>query len=191
MHRHGSQVNVAEDPFDIEALRRAARVDIDAGAVTRDYQADLPLLLLLLNRALAGELVAALRYRRDAIVCSGILSRAAAAEFQAHAEQELGHADRLAHRIIELGGVPDFEPDTLRSRSYADYQPVESLQEMIRESLVAERAAVSFYRQTLSWLGDRDPTTRIMLEDILAAEERHAADMRRLMSDGARVEDRR
>ena len=184
MNPDRSQVNVADDPFDIEALRRQARIDIDDGAVTRDYEADRPLLLLLLNRALAGELISALRYRRDAIVASGILSRAAAEEFRAHADQEMGHADRLAHRIVELGGVPDFEPDTLRARSYAEYLPVQSLGEMIRESLVAERAAVSFYRQTIAWLGDRDPTSRTMLEDILAAEERHAADMRRLMSDG-------
>ena len=117
-------------------------------------------------------------------MASGILSRAAAEEFRAHAEQEMGHADRLAHRVVELGGVPDFDPDTLRARSYAEDLPVQTLAEMIRESLVAERAAVSFYRQTIAWLGDRDPTTRTMLEDILAAEERHAADMRRLMSDG-------
>lgn len=184
MNPDRNQVHVVEDPFDVEALRRQARIDIDDGAVTRDYEADRPLLLLLLNRALAGELIAALRYRRDAIVASGILSRAAAEEFRAHAEQELGHADRLAQRIVELGGVPDFDPDTLRTRSYAEYLPVQSLAEMIRESLVAERAAVSFYHQTIVWLGERDPTTRIMLEDILAAEERHATDMRRLMSDG-------
>jgi bacterioferritin len=151
--------------------------------VTQDYEADRPALLRLLNRALAGELIAALRYRRDAIVATGILSRSAADEFRAHADQELGHADKLARRIVELRGVPDFAPDTLRERSYSEYQPVQSLGQMIHESLVAERAAVSFYRQVILWLDDRDPTTRSLLEGILAAEERHAEDMRELLMD--------
>lgn len=171
------------DPLDIDAIRKNARSDVGAGAVTQDYEADRPALLRLLNRALAGELIAALRYRRDAIVATGILSRAAADEFRAHADQELGHADKLARRIVELRGVPDFAPDTLRERSYSEYQPVQSLGQMIHESLVAERAAISFYRQVILWLDDRDPTTRSLLEGILAAEERHAEDMRELLVD--------
>jgi bacterioferritin len=166
-------------------IRRRARADLGAGALTYDYGADREVVVRLLDRALAGELLAALRYRRDAIVASGLESRAAAAEFVAHAEQELSHADRLARRIVELGGQPDFAPDTLRARSYSEYRPAHSLEEMVRESLIAERAAVSFYRQSIHWCSDRDPTTRSLLEEILAVEERHAQDMLDLLPNGA------
>lgn len=176
-----ARTNAAGDPFDIEVIRRRARADVGGGAVTYDYDADRERVVGMLNRALAGELLAALRYRRDAIVASGILSRAASAEFMAHADQELAHADRLARRIVELGGLPDFTPDTLGQRSYSEYRPAHSLEEMIRESLVAERAAVSFYRQLIHWCADHDPTTRSLLEDILAVEERHAQEMRDLL----------
>lgn len=184
-----SRTDDADDPLDIEVIRRRARADLGAGALTYDYGADRETVVRLLDRALAGELLAALRYRRDAIVASGLESRAAAAEFVAHADQELTHADRLAHRIVELGGRPDFAPDTLRTRSYSEYRPVHSLEEMVRESLIAERAAVSFYRQGIHWCSDRDPTTRSLLEDILAVEERHAQDMLDLLPNGVAAGD--
>ncbi len=172
-------------PIDLAEIRRQARADVGSGALTQDYAADPQAVIRVLNLALAGELMATLRYRRDAIVASGILSRAVAAEFRAHAEQEMGHAERIAQRIVELGGMPDFTPDTLRERSYSEHRPAHSLAEMIEESLVAERAAVSFYRQAVQWLGDRDPSTRNMLEEILLVEERHAHDMSELLPGSA------
>lgn len=130
-----------------------------------------------LNHALATELVCMLRYKRHYYVASGIKAEVIAAELKEHAEQELNHADRIAERITQLGGEPDYSPNTLLDRSHAKYTDDTSLVDMVRENLIAERIAVETYRDMIQKIGDRDPTTRRLLEDILAEEEEHADDM--------------
>jgi bacterioferritin len=167
--------------LDINALRKHARKHIEQGAVTAGYAADRSAVLLALNEALATELVCVLRYRRHHFMARGIHSQAVAAEFLAHANEELGHADLLAERIVQLGGEPDFSPNTLLARSHAEYVEGKSLAEMITENLVAERIAIDSYRHTLTSLGNQDPTTQRMLESILAVEEEHADDLADLL----------
>jgi bacterioferritin len=162
---------------DIETLRRRAREHIERGAVTQGYSADRPIVLKLLNEALATELVCVLRYKRHYFTASGIHATSVAAEFLEHANEEQGHADEIAARIVQLGGEPNFSPEGLTSRSHAEYVEGENLIDMIKEDLVAERIAIDSYREMIAYLRDDDPTTRRMLEGILAVEEEHADDL--------------
>jgi bacterioferritin len=171
-----------DDRFvDVKTLRENARRHVEQGAVTQSYGADRELVLKLLNEALATELVCVLRYKRHQFVASGIHSEPVAAEFAQHAQEEQDHADKLAARIIQLGGEPDFSPDRLTARSHSEYTESTDLSTMIEDNLVAERIAIDSYRQMIQYLGDRDSTTRRMLEEILAVEEEHAKDMVDLM----------
>jgi len=167
--------------MDIQGIRQRARHDIEAGAITADYAANAQEVIRLLNEALATEIVCVLRYRRHYFTAKGILAEPVAAEFLEHAQQEQEHADSIAERIVQLGGGPDFNPQTLTQRSHAEYVEVDSLADMIKENLVAERIAIESYRGMINYLGDTDSTTRRMLEQILAVEEEHADDFSSLM----------
>jgi bacterioferritin len=167
---------------DIKALRERARKKIADGAVTAGYGADREAVLKLLNEALATEIVCVLRYRRHHFMAKGINADPIAAEFLVHAGEELGHADSIAARIVQLGGEPDFAPDTLSARSHAEYIPAASLADMVKENLVAERIAIESYGDMIRYIGDKDITTRRLLEGILAVEEEHADDMADLLA---------
>ncbi len=168
---------------DVQTLRQRARRNIEEGAVTEGYHADRKTVLRLLNESLATELVCYLRYKRHYFMATGLKASVAAAEFLEHATQELQHADLLAERIMQLGGEPDFSPHGLTERSHAEYVAGANLREMITENLVAERIAVDSYREIVVYLGDDDPTTRRLFEEILAQEEEHADDMADLLHD--------
>ncbi|MGC4010386.1 MAG: ferritin-like domain-containing protein [Pseudomonas sp.] len=168
---------------DVQTLRQRARQNIEDGAVTEGYHADRKTVLRLLNESLATELVCYLRYKRHYFMATGLKASVAAAEFLEHATQELQHADLLAERIMQLGGEPDFNPNGLTERSHAEYVAGKNLREMITENLVAERIAVDSYREIVVYLGDDDPTTRRLFEEILAQEEEHADDMADLLQD--------
>src|SRR4051794_31594767 len=170
-------------PFltDIQTLRRRAREHMERGAVTEGYGADRETVVKLLNEALATEIVCNLRYRRHHFMASGINAQAAADEFLQHATEEQGHADEIARRIVQLGSAPNFSPDGLLTRSHAEYAEGSSLPEMIKEDLVAERIAIDSYREMVRYLGTDDPTTRRMMEGILAVEEEHADDLVNLL----------
>ncbi|MET7641875.1 DUF892 family protein [Streptomyces sp. NPDC005438] len=172
---------MAEFLTDIQTIRERARQEIDKGPVTGAYGADIERVLRVLNEALATEIVCVLRYKRHYYTASGMYSEPVAAEFLEHAREEQEHADRLAERIAQLGGDPDFNPDTLSSRAHAEYDASDSLVEMIKEDLVAERIAIASYTEIAQWLGDDDPTTRRLIEDLLAQEEEHADDLRGLL----------
>ena len=158
-----------------------ARTQLDDGAVTPSIGPWSEQIVSLLNDALATELVCILRYKRHHFTARGMASPAIAAEFMVHATEETGHADKIAERIVQLGGEPDFNPVTLLERSHADYDTSSALRDMIRANLVAERVAVEAYRQMIGLIGDKDPTTRRMLETILADEEEHADEMSDLL----------
>ncbi|MBL8277328.1 MAG: ferritin-like domain-containing protein [Pelomonas sp.] len=160
----------------------AARTHLDDGAVTPAYGPWRDDVVALLNGALATELVCVLRYRRHHFMADGLESPSIAEEFMVHANAELGHADRLAQRIVQLGGDPDFNPAGLLDRSHADYDEVDDLKSMIRANLIAERVAVETYRQMIALIGDKDSTTRRLLEDILADEEEHADELKDWMA---------
>lgn len=162
---------------DVKTLRARARKHIEEGAVTGNYGADRDTVLKLLNEALATELVCVLRYRRHHFMAKGIHAEPIAAEFKIHADEEQAHADQIAARIVQLGGEPDFSPDGLAARSHSEYVEGRSLKDMIRENLVAERVAIESYLEMIQYLSDRDPTTRRMLEGILAVEEEHADEL--------------
>lgn len=166
---------------DIETLRARAREHIEAGPIRASYGADRERVVSVLNAALATELVCVLRYKRHYFMADGINAGNAAAEFLQHANDEQGHADRIAARIVQLQGEPDFDPEGLATRSHAQYVAGDSLAEMIKEDLVAERVAIASYSEIIRWLGDKDVTTRRMLEDILAVEEEHADDLLTLL----------
>lgn len=166
---------------DVAELRRRARNNVEDGAVTEGYRADRETVIKLLNESLATELVCVLRYKRHYYMASGIHAQTAATEFLEHATMEQSHADRVAERIIQLGGAPDLNPDTLTSRSHAEYVEGSTLADMLRENLVAERIAIESYSEFIRYLGDADPTTRRLLEEILATEEEHADDLKTLM----------
>jgi len=166
---------------DINEIRRRARMHIENGAVTESYKADRNTVLKLLNEALATEIVCVLRYKRHYYMASGIHAQSAAAEFLEHATAEQQHADQIAERIIQLGGEPDFNPEGLKSRSHSEYVEGTTLIEMLREDLVAERIAIESYSEMVRYLGDNDPTTRRLMEEILAAEEEHADDLKTLL----------
>lgn len=166
---------------DVKTLRTQAREHIENGAVTVGYSADLTTVIKLLNDALATELVCMLRYRRHHFMARGINAKSIADEFLIHANEELAHADLIATRIVQLGGEPDFAPDTLINRSHAEYVAVGLLAEMIKENLVAERIAIDSYRELIQYLGSDDPTTSRMLKEILAVEEEHADELADLL----------
>ncbi|PTB22504.1 bacterioferritin [Trinickia symbiotica] len=173
-----------QQPFltDVKEIRKRAREHIDEGAVTAGYKADRDTVVKLLNDALATEIVCTLRYRRHYFMAKGIDSKSVADEFLEHANEELEHSDLLAERIVQLGGEPNFSPDGLLTRSHAEYVEGTSLADMIKEDLVAERVAIDSYREIVEYLGDRDPTSRRVMETILAQEEEHADDMADLLA---------
>jgi bacterioferritin len=173
---------VEEFLTDVKTLRANARKNMSKGPVTNAYGADVKRVIEVLNQALATELVCVLRYKRHYFMADGLNAQAAAAEFLEHATEESAHADKIAARIQQLGGEPDFNPETLTGRSHSEYDSSSQLKAMIREDLVAERIAVSAYTEIIQWLGDGDLTTRRMLEEILANEEEHAEDMLDLMA---------
>lgn len=166
---------------DVPTLRQQARQHVDQGAVTAGYTADRAAILKLLDAAMATEIVCVLRYRRHHFLARGIHAKTVADEFLAHANEELSHADLLAERIVQLGGEPDFSPDSLTRRSHAEYVAGSSLTDMIKENLVAERIAIDSYRDMVLYIGEQDPTTRRLLETILAVEEEHADDLSDLL----------
>lgn len=168
---------------DTATLRTQARKHIDEGAVTTGYSADRKVVLQHLNAALATELVCVLRYRRHYFTARGIHAKGIAEEFLVHSNQEQGHADELAARIVQLGGKPDFSPDSLSARSHAEYVAGETLVDMIKEDLVAERIAIDSYRELIQYLGHQDPTTSHMLRGILAVEEEHADELSDLLQN--------
>ena len=168
---------------DIETLRRRARAEIEQGPITSSYGADRERVIAVLNEALATEIVCVLRYKRHYYTATGLNAGPVAAEFLQHANEELGHMDQLALRITQLQGQPNFDPDGLTSRSHAEYVEGETLVDMIREDLVAERVAIESYSEIIRWLGTGDPTTRRLMEDILAVEEEHADDLLSLLAD--------
>jgi len=168
---------------DIQTLRKRAREHIAQGAVTPGYHADRDVVLRLLNEALATEIICVLRYKRHYFMAQGSHAEGVAAEFLEHATDEQQHADQIAARITQLGGEPDFSPDGLTTRSHAEYVEGDTLEEMIKEDLVAERIAIDSYREIIAYLGDNDPTSRRLMEEILAKEEEHADDLANLLQD--------
>ena len=162
---------------DVQTLRKRARENIEQGTITPGYKADRNKVVELLNGALATEIVCVLRYKRHYFMASGIHAQAVAAEFLQHANEEQGHADQIAERIVQLGGEPNLSPDGLSSRSHSEYIEGTTLTDMIKEDLVAERVAIDSYKELINYLGDDDPTSRRMLEQILAVEEEHADDL--------------
>lgn len=166
---------------DIQTLRDRARKHTEAGAVTTGYAADRETVVRLLNEALATELVCVLRYKRHYFMAKGINSESVKAEFLQHAVEEMAHADRIAKRIVELGGEPDFSPDGLSKRSHAEYVAGDTLNAMLKEDLIAERVAIESYREMVNYLANDDPTTQRMLKEILAMEEEHAEDIASLL----------
>lgn len=171
------------EPFrlDLENIKRKAREHMLQGAVTENYAADREAVIKVLNEVLATELVCNLRYRNNALVAQGIHAEAVAAEFTEHAGQEQDHADRVAARIMQLGGEPNMDPSTLSARSHADYKTSRDIKELLRENLIAERVAIDTYGEIVRWLGDKDPTTRRLIESILEQEEEHADDLASLL----------
>ncbi len=168
---------------DMKAIRDRARRDMEAGAVTANYGKDRDQAVEVLNAALATELICVLRYKRHAFTAVGIYAEPIAKEFAVHAAEEQAHADQIAERIVQLGGAPDFSPDGLASRAHADYVDCLDLQDMIKENLVAERIAIETYREMARWFGNDDPTTKRMLEGILAQEEEHADELADLLQN--------
>jgi bacterioferritin len=176
---------MADKPFltDIQTLRERARQHIENGAVTEGYKADRETVVKLLNEALATEIVCVLRYKRHYFMAAGIHAEGVAAEFLEHANDEQGHADQIAQRIVQLQGEPNFNPEGLLMRSHAEYVEGTTLTDMIKEDLVAERIAIDSYREMIKYFGSDDPTSRRMLEGILAVEEEHADDLVSLLEN--------
>ena len=176
---------MADQPFvtDIQTLRARARQHIESGAVTPGYRAHRETVIKLLNEALATEIVCVLRYKRHYFMATGINAQSVAQEFLQHANDEQLHADQIAQRIVQLGGEPNFSPDGLTTRSHSEYVAGGSLVDMIKEDLVAERIAIDSYRDIVQYLGNDDPTSRRLMETILAVEEEHADDLLNLIAD--------
>ena len=168
-----------KQPFltDVKTLRARARQHIEQGAITESYRADRTTVIKLLNEALATEIICVLRYRRHHFMAAGINAESVAAEFLVHANEEQQHADQIAGRIVQLQGEPNFSPEGLATRSHAEYVEGENLLDMIKENLIAERIAIDSYREMIEYIGDKDSTTKRMLEGILAMEEEHADDL--------------
>jgi bacterioferritin len=161
----------------------AAKRSLDDGAITPSYGPWRDDIVRLLNDALATELVCVLRYKRHYFTAHGLAAPRIAEEFLEHANAEAGHADRIAERIVQLGGEPDFSPDTLLQRSHADYDASTDLRAMLRANLVAERVAVETYRQMINLIGDKDPTTRRLIEEVLNDEEEHADELKDMLEE--------
>ena len=168
---------------DSRTLRERARQHLERGAVTPGYNADRATVIKLLNGALATELVCVLRYRKHHFMASGLNAQNVAQEFLQHANEELAHADQIAQRIVQIGGEPDFSPESLLTRSHSQYIEGVTLIEMIEEDLIAERVAIDSYREGIAYLANNDTTTRRMLEEILASEEEHADDLASLLKE--------
>jgi bacterioferritin len=168
---------------DITTLRERARARMSEGPITDAYGADRAQVIDVLNQALATEIICVLRYKRHYFMADGLNSGPVAAEFLQHANEELGHADQIALRITQLQGEPNFSPIGIQDRSHAEYIEGDGLVDMIKEDLVAERVAIESYAEIVKWLGDKDPTTRRLMEDILAVEEEHADDLLNLLGD--------
>jgi bacterioferritin len=167
---------------DVKTLRENARKNTDKGAITDGYKAHVKQVLKVLNNVLATELVCVLRYKRHFYMAQGISSDSVKAEFLQHANEEQQHADWVAERITQLGGEPDFSPTTLAERSASEYVEGKTLVDMIKEDLIAERIAIQTYQEIIRWLGDGDPTTKILIEQINKVEEEHANDMLDLLT---------
>jgi len=167
---------------DVAAIRRRARQHIEKGPVTGGYKADLPRVIAVLNEVLATEIVCVLRYKRHYFTADGLDAQPVAAEFLQHANEEQQHADWVAQRIVQLGGSPNLNPEGLAERSHSQYDEKASLHDMIREDLVAERIAIESYSEIARWLGNDDPTSRVLIENILKMEEEHADDLRTLLA---------
>lgn len=176
-----TQLDKASFPYNIEKIRSEAKQSIDEGAVTKDYSLDVEQACQLLNEALATEILCVLRYRHHEIIAKSIDYPQVAAEFKEHAEEEEHHMLMIATRINQLGGNPDFNPETISKRSATEYGKGTTLKEMIKEDLIAERIAISVYRKLIDWFGEADPTTRRMLEEILEDEENHADELASLL----------
>ncbi len=174
----------SDQPFltDVKTLREHARKHMEDGPVTETYRGDVKETIEILQSVLATELVCVLRYTQHAIVAAGLASEGVKAEFREHAKEEQEHVMEVAERISQLGGAPDFDPQTLTGRSAAEYVAGTDLVGMIKENLVAERIAVDHYRELIRYFGDNDPATRMMLEGILRVEEEHASDMNDLLA---------
>ncbi len=168
---------------DVQTLRARARAHIEQGAITPGYKADREVVIKILNEALATEIICVLRYKRHYFMASGINAQSVAAEFLQHANEEQQHADEIAQRIVQLGGEPNLSPDGLSSRAHSEYVEGDGLIDMIKEDLVAERIAIDSYRDMINYLGNDDPTTRRMLEGVLAMEEEHAEDLVSLLQE--------
>lgn len=170
---------MTDKPFlaDINAIKTRARQKIEEGAVTQGYRADREKIIAILNSVLATEIVCTLRYKNHYFLASGINSEPIAQEFLEHAKEEQAHADMVSERIVQLQGIPNWNPEGLHTRAHADYVEGTSLKQMIEENLVAERVAIDLYREIINYIGDSDPTTRRMMEEILAVEEEHADDL--------------
>lgn len=166
---------------DLEEIRRRARDKMEEGPITAQYQADRQKVIDVLNEVLATEIVCTLRYKSHYYLAQGIHSQAVANEFLEHAKEEEAHADSVAKRITELNGHPNFDPGGLKTRSHAEFNDVDTLEDMIREDLVAERIAISTYSEIVRWLANDDPTSRRLMEEILAKEEEHADDLAKLL----------
>jgi len=166
---------------DVEEIRRRARQHMDRGAVTEGYRADRETVIRLLNEALATEIVCVLRYKYHYFMAGGINSQSVKQEFLEHANEEQQHADMIAERITQLDGKPNYDPEGLATRSHSEYREGVSLVEMIREDLVAERIAIESYGDMIRFLANDDPTSRRLMETILATEEQHADDMKTLL----------
>ena len=179
---------VSDKPFltDVKTLRERARKHIEQGAITEGYSADRDTVVKLLNEALATEIICVLRYKRHYFMATGINAESVATEFLQHANEEQGHADLIAQRIVQLGGAPNFSPEGLATRSHAEYVEGNDLIDMIKEDLVAERIAIDSYREMIAYVNTDDPTTRRMLEGILAMEEEHADDLVSLLETMAK-----
>ncbi len=167
---------------DITKIRQRSRQHLEQGPVTAGYKADRARVISVLNEALATELVCVLRYRRHYYMAKGINAEPVAQEFMQHAIEEQAHADQLAQRITQLQGEPDFNPEGMTSRSHSEYVEGNSLVDMIREDLVAERIAIESYSEIIRWLGNDDPTTRSLIENILKAEEEHADELSNMLA---------
>ena len=167
---------------DVQTLRARAREEIEKGPITSAYAADVDRVIKVLNEALATELVCVLRYKNHYFMAQGLASESVKSEFAEHAAEEQQHADRLAERIVQLGGEPDLDPETLTERSHSEYKSGKSLTDMLREDLVAERIAIESYREIVEWLHGKDPTSKRMMEEILANEEEHAEEISSLLA---------
>jgi bacterioferritin len=180
---------MSKKPFvsDIQKIRERARRHIEQGAITDGYGADRDSVVRLLNEALATEIVCTLRYKRHYFMANGIHAKSVAEEFLEHAAEEQEHADKIAKRIVQLGGAPDLSPAGLQARSHSEYSEGSDLVDMLEEDLIAERIAIDTYREIVQYLGNDDPTTRRMMEEILAKEEEHAEDLSSLLKELGKV----